>query len=144
MRIVPKPLERPCVRLGIKVGCLRCRQPLLRVGRGLHRVRLGGPGLLAWKRGLRDRTFLDWKHGLPGLPLQDEQVSHFRRLDQGVDPSVVVPDRDQNGRTGEIVVPEVVVDRLEMPFQFPGRRIQREDAVGVEVLSDPVAAVMIV
>ena len=51
-----------------------------------------------------------------------------------------MPDRDQIGRSGQVPVPDVVMDALVIPAEFSGPRIQRQQAIGVEIRAQAVAA----
>ena len=47
-------------------------------------------------------------------------------------------------RTGQVVVPKVVVHRLKIPDQFTGGGVESNDTVAVQVFSFPVSTVKIV
>ena len=87
----------------------------------LVRNRLRRPRLLAGTRGLgRHRHFLDRMHRLPGLAIQDVEVSVLARLGQGPDPLSAHLHVEQHRRTARIVVPDVVMRLLEVPLQLAG------------------------
>ena len=48
------------------------------------------------------------------------------------------------GAGGQIVIPQIVMDRLEMPQPFSRAGIQRHDAVAEKILPDAVGPVEIV
>ena len=55
-----------------------------------------------------------------------------------------MPDRHQLRSRGGIGVPEIVMNGLEMPETFSGARIEREQAIRVEIVAVPVAAIQLV
>ena len=100
----------------------------------LRREGLRRPGLLARDVRLRHGALLDREERLARLAVENEDVS------------LLVPHRDRRHRLAvaaqarsgrlhrHVVVPDVVVDGLEVPDQLAGRGAQGDDAVGEEVL----------
>src|SRR5262249_50171661 len=64
-------------------------------------------------------------------------------LQDGLDALTAVAHVDQSGRAGKVVIPDVVMRRLEMPDAFASGRIQRQDAVAEQIRSLAIAAVVI-
>ena len=61
--------------------------------------------------------------------------------------SIVLPSclhGDQLRRRGEVVVPQVVVHDLVVPHALAGARVERDQAVRVEVAADAIGAVVVV
>jgi len=113
-------------------------------GRGFGRERLREPRLFARNPRLRDGPFFDRKKRTTRLAVQHKDVADFPGLRDRVDPAALVRDRHEIGRTGDVVVPDVVVHDLEMPDALASVRFQRQHAIGEKVLSSAVAAVMVV
>jgi hypothetical protein len=63
---------------------------------------------------------------------------HHRR-----DRLAVLGDGHQLGSVGQVVVPQVVVNDLEVPQPLAGARVEREQRVAEQVVARPVAAVEI-
>ena len=53
-------------------------------------------------------------------------------------------DGSQLRRRGGIAIPQIVMNGLEMPEKFSGARIEREEAIRVEIVAGPVAAIQLV
>ena len=105
------------------------------------RNRLGRVGLLPGHRARRHRPLLDVEDRLAVLPVQDEEVAGLRRHGEGVDRLAAPLDLEQHRRRRRIVVPDVVVDRLEVPAVLAGPDVDRDHGVREEVGAVPVAAV---
>ena len=56
----------------------------------------------------------------------------------------VVAHGEQLGRRREVVVPQIVVDRLEVPRPLAGARIERKQAVAEQVVARAIGAIQIV
>ena len=63
------------------------------------------------------------------------------RLCHRIDAAARVPDRHQRRRRGEIAIPDVVPDRLEVPHAPARRRIEGQQRVRVEVVAEPIGAI---
>ena len=118
-------------------------QPLLRVRSGLRRYRLRRRCLLAWHvalqhLGLRHRP--DWR---PGRAIEGVDPALLRRRRQHLPPLSVHRDVEQVGRHRRVVVPDVVMDHLEVPTLLAGLHVERHDAVAVEVVTVPMPAVLV-
>ncbi len=98
-----------------------------RQGLGLERERLRLRRVLARNDRLRDGPLLEPEYRLARDPVEHEQQSHLRDLRHGRDHIATAAHVDQRGERRRIVVPEVVVDELLMPFQRAGLRIERHE-----------------
>ena len=107
----------------------------------LHRERLGRPKLLTTYVGHGNRTLLDRPDRPPRFPVKEKQEALLRRLDHCVERPAILRHADQRRLRGQIVVPDVVVHRLEMPDALPGRGIECEHAVSKQIGPDAVAPV---
>ena len=61
-----------------------------------------------------------------------------------VDAAAVVPDGHQLRRRDVVEIPQIVMDRLEMPQPLARARVEREQAIGEEVRAVPIGAVEVV
>src|ERR1700677_2782203 len=87
---------------------------------------------------------LNRPHRFPGdsIKCKDETLLGF--LSYRVDRLAVYMDRNQCWRGGQVVIPEAVVNDLEMPLLFAGGGIQTHECFPVKVIADTVAAVEVV
>ena len=80
------------------------------------------------------------KSGSPVSRLKTKTSPGLRDLRDGVDALSVAADGEQVRRRGQVAVPEVVMHELIVPEALAGGGVEREQAVGEEVLADAVAA----
>ncbi len=111
-----------------------------------QRWRLGGdglrrPGALARHVARRDRALLHREERTTGLAVEHEDEARLGSLGHGVDGAALVHDTNQDGRRGQVVVPQVVVHGLEVPDALAGLRVEGHDGVRVQVRPGSVAAV---
>ena len=92
--------------------------------------RLGRPGELPWV--LRDRALLDALHGLAGGAVEDVEHARLAAVDDDLASCRRFPGR-QHRRHRVVAVPQVVVDRLEVPAAGPGLGVERDQGVGEQV-----------
>src|SRR6185312_6921006 len=118
--------ERIDVFFGERLPCERRR---LR-GKGL-----GGGGPLAGDIGLRNGSFFDRPQRLAGEPIEDEHRSELGALRHGLDRFAIVFDREEFRGDWQVVVPEVVVNDLEMPEALAGARVERQQRIAEEVVA---------
>ncbi len=111
--------------------------------RRLARERLRRRSLFAGHRRLRYRAFLDGPYRLAGQAVQRVHHPLLAHLDGGRDDFTVHVQVGQDGRGGGIVVPYVMMDKLEMPDAFTGFCIQRHQGLAEQVIAGTVAAVHI-
>ena len=78
---------------------------------------------------------------LAGPSVQHVDVAEFRDLRDRIDAAAVPGDGDQIRRGGKVPVPDVVFDALEMPQALAGARVERQDAVGEQVVAVAVDAI---
>ena len=96
-------------------------------GGGLRR-----PRLLAGHVTRRRRTLLDWEERCAGDPVEDEHAAH---LGGDGDRGGAVAPGEQRGLGGDVVVPQIVVDDLEAPYQLAGGGSQGHDRVRPPVVA---------
>ena len=107
--------------------------------------RLGGEGLrrripLARHRALLDRALFDRPHRLAGLAIEHEHEALLGRLRDRRDLLAVDGDVDQDRRARDVVVPDRMVDELEVPDALAGLQIDGDEALGEQVVAGPMAA----
>jgi len=78
-----------------------------------------------------------------GAAIQDVDIAELRHLRDRLDRSAVPLHRDEVGRRGKVPVPHVVPDALEMPDALAGAGVERQHAVGEQVIAVAVDAVEI-
>ena len=105
----------------------------------LERFGNRGPGLgfgefLAGHDGLRGFPFLDRPDRLAGVPVEGEGEPLFRGLDRHRHGLAVHGHIRQDRDIGEVVVPDGVVRRLEVPDPFAGVGVERDDAGAEQVV----------
>ena len=136
-------LDRPGVQLRREVDQIALAHALAVEGR-----RLGGEGLhargpFAGDGALRHLALLDRPHGLAGLAVEDVGEGLLADLGYGLDPLPVDLDVEEDRSAGEVVVPESVPHRLEVPLLLAGRGVDGDQALGVEIVPVAVAAVVV-
>ncbi len=109
--------------------------------RWLERNRLRRRILLARHVPRGHRLLLDPVHGLTRLAIQNEHERGLADLRECGNPLAVSFNLEQTGRRWEVVVPELVVDVLEIPRQLAGPDIDGDGRVPEEVVAGAVAAV---
>ena len=103
--------------------------------------RLGRRVLLAGDVAGGHRPLLDAVDGLARLAVQDEHPARLADLREGGNALAVPLDLEQAGRRRQVVVPQLVVDVLEVPRQLAGRDVEGDGRVREEVVAGAVAAV---
>ena len=88
-------------------------------------------------------TLLDRKERRTRLAIQHEHVTVLGDLRHRRHAAATARDGDEIRRRREIPVPDVVLDALEMPHALAGARVEREHAVGKEVVAVAVHTVEI-
>ena len=132
--------------LGREVGQVVLGHALVLEGRRLRREGLGGRGGVAGHRRRRRRPILDRPHGLARDAV--EYVEEALLADLGDDLPGIGARRtrevDQRRSGREVVVPEAVADSLEVPELLARFDVDRDEALGVEVVARAVATVEVV
>src|SRR5207245_5550929 len=110
---------------------------------------VGGAGLrrdagLARRGGLRDRAYADWPDRGAGVSIEHVHEPLRADLRHRVDPPAVDGDVDEDRRRREVVVPETVMDTLKMPDAPACRGIETHEALGKQIVAQPVATVVVV
>src|SRR5205085_7700685 len=96
---------------------------------------LRGAGLLAGDVRRRGRRLADAEQRLAGCGVEQEAVAGLGELrDRGYVLAAMLHRHDDR-RAREVVVPQVVVQRLEVPEPLAGAGVERERAVGEEVVT---------
>ena len=90
------------------------------------------------------RPLLDREQGLAGHPVEGEHSRHLGDLDRRLAHAAIDRDIGQDRRGRQIVVPQVVVDRLIVPDLFTGLGVQGDQGVGVQVIPEARPAVVVV
>ena len=93
---------------------------------------------------LRHRSFDDGPHRLSRLAVEDVRERLLADLHDGLDPPAVDGDvaKDWSGR--KIVVPQTVVNGLEVPDPLAGLCLQAHQALGEQVVAHALPAVVVV
>ena len=105
---------------------------------GLGRLRPGGKGLcrrspVSRYLCLEYRHFFDRPYRLPGLPVEGVDDAGLRRLNQRRNGPPVHFEINENRDVREVVVPLVVVDRLEVPHALARLNVEGDHARAEEV-----------
>jgi hypothetical protein len=80
---------------------------------------------------------------LPGRPIEHVDERLLRDLRDYPDAPTIDRDVRENRRCREVVVPDAVMDGLEMPDTLPGLDIKGHQAFGKEVVAGTRAAVVV-
>src|SRR5262249_38868976 len=116
-------LERLLVELRRKSDQVLLGRPLQIERRRLRRERLRLRRPLTRDGGLRDGTFFNRPHRLAGLPIEYIGERLLAHLDERLDLPAVYRDVAEHRLRGQIVVPETMVNRLEVPDTSAGLRL---------------------
>ena len=92
---------------------------------------------------MRHRTFLDGPDWFTGKPVEHEREALLRDLDHDLPGLTLDLDVGEDGSRGVVQIPDVVVDRLEVPYALPGPAVQHEYAGREGVVARPVAPVVV-
>src|SRR5262249_29168185 len=117
---------------------------LAREGGRSSRERLRRPRLLAGHVALGDRALLDGPQRLAGHPVEDPHEALLAELRDRGDRLAAVPDGQQLPRGGIVVIPDIVVDHLEVPEAFAGPGIEGQQAIAKEIRAFAVDSVEVV
>ena len=93
---------------------------------------------------LRHLSPFDGPERLAGLALEDIDEPGLAGLRHDLDRFAVVPHGQQLRRGRVVVIPEIVVNDLEVPQPFARTRVEREQAIAKQVVPLAIAAVEIV
>ena len=94
--------------------------------------------------GLGHRPLFDGPQRLAGHAIEHPDEALLADLRHDVDRLAVVPHGQQFRRGGVVVIPDVVVDHLEMPEPLAGAGIEREQAIAEQIGAFAVRAVEVV
>ena len=88
----------------------------------------------------RDRTFFDRPDRLPGDAIEHVKKRLLGGLRHRFDRAAVDDDVGEDRRVGDVVVPDAVMDQLEMPLALAGLQIDRHEALAEEAGARPIRA----
>src|SRR6185503_7498041 len=140
-RVLPERRERRRTRLRRARGEHVFRQALAREWRRSERERLRLGAALALERRRGHLAILDREEWLSVLAIEHEDVPGLGDLRERVDASSVAGHGDERRRSGEVEIPEVVLDRLKVPDAPTRARVEREHRVGEEIVAVPIRTV---
>src|SRR5690606_1635046 len=127
------------VRVDVVLGERHARE-----GRRCGRNRLRRRGALAGHVRSRHRPLLDGPDRLARVALEDVDIALLARLRDDVDLAAVAADGEQLRRLWEIEVPEIVMNRLEVPEPLTGPGIEGENAVAEQIVAVAIRTVEVV
>ena len=116
---------------------------LSRVGRRLRREGLRRRGLLAGHVALGNGTLFDRPDGLSCHAVEDIQERFLAGKRDGFDGPAVNRDVCQNRRRREIVIPDRMVDDLEVPLLAARLQVHADEALTVQIVTRPMTAIEI-
>ena len=137
-------LQRLLVNLRRQVDQVLVERTLDIERRRLGGKRLGRRRALARNAGGRHRALLDRPYRFPGHAVEHIGESLLRHLRDGLDALAVDGDVDQVRRGRRIVIPQAVMNELIVPDLAAGRDIETDQALAIEPVAGPVAAVIVV
>src|SRR5262249_47605518 len=110
---------------------------------GLQRERLRRRGEFAWNIALRNGPLFDAEDGLACFSIENEYEPQFSGLNERRNFLSFDRDIQENGRRRQVHVPDIVMDRLKVPLELPGRRLERDDRVAEEVITLAIETVVV-
>ena len=87
-----------------------------------------------------DGPLLDRPDGFAGHPIEDVSKALFRKLRDRFDRSAVHRDVGEYRRCAEVIIPEPMVNGLEVPDTFPGSRVEADEAFAKKIVAWTLAA----
>ena len=84
---------------------------------------------------------LDREQRRAGRAIEQKHEAVLGGLRDGVDAAAVARHRHQARRRREVAIPDVVMDRLEVPDALAGRGVEREQRVREQVVAETIGAV---
>jgi hypothetical protein len=69
---------------------------------------------------LRHRAFFHREDRLAGFAVQQIEKTHLGGLGEGRNVPPILPNGDQAGLCGQIIIPDIVMHDLKMPHQLTG------------------------
>src|SRR5215472_2038470 len=93
---------------------------------------------------LRNRLLDDRPNGLAGRAVEHIEKAVFAGLGHDIYVLPVLLDGGELRRSSLIVVPEIMVNHLEMPNALAGARVEREDTIAEQVVTLAIGAIEIV
>ena len=138
--VLAKDVERLLPELGREVDDVVDRHSLL-----VERRRLGREGLrrrvrLARHVAARYRPLLDRPYRLTGDTVEDVRERLLADDRDRLDLATVNPDVYEVGSRRKVIIPQPVMNRLEVPDALAGLRVETHEALREEIVAVPVAA----
>src|SRR5262249_10844226 len=94
---------------------------------------------IAWRRW----AFFDAENRLTGHAIQNENPTRFACLRQRGDLLPILYHFEEAWRRGKVIVPEFMMDRLEIPLELSAFGIERRRGIAVQGVARPVAPVVV-
>ena len=120
-------------QLGREIDQVIFRDALSIERRRPGRKRLRRPGVLGRDERRRDRPLDDRPHGFASKAIQHIEEAVLVWLHDRLDAPAVDSQIAEDGRPDVVVLPQIVVNHLEVPDAPAGFRVERDQRVGVEV-----------
>src|SRR5262249_12976025 len=136
-------LQRAPVKVRRKVEQVFLDRSLQIERRRPGRKRLRPRRPLARYSALRHRTLFDGPDGLASLSIEDVGKRLLADLNHGSNAPTVDGDVYKNWVCREVVVPEPVMDRLEMPHALSGFGFDAHEAFGKKIVAWTIRAVVV-
>src|SRR3984885_1229607 len=124
-------------------GEIRGRKAIAAQRDWLDRKRLRGRGVFARDGALRYRALFDAEDRLAVAPVQDEHQARLADECYRWNLLAVVANVDHHRRRFQIIVVDVVMDRLEVPGKLARIRVKNDQCVAKETIAGTIAAVKI-
>ena len=112
--------------------------------RRLQRKGLSGPALFPFHITRRHGPLFHPVDGFSGAAVKNVQQGCLAYFGDGWNLSPVARNVEQDGRRTGIVIPRIMVNGLEIPFQFAGLCVQSNKTVAEEIRAFAIATVVIV
>ena len=135
--------ERPPMNFRSAVGEHLFRKKLACEGRGARRKWLRGRRAFARNSAARILANVDGEKRLPREAVEEINKTLLRGLRNGFHVFAVAVYGEERGRRREIAVPNVVMNALKVPDFLACFRVQGDQAIGEEVVTNAVSAVKI-
>ena len=138
-------LDGGLAKLRRKIDQVVDRHALTIEGRRFRREGLRRPNHLAGHVGLRiDRAFLDGPNGFAGRPVEHIGEALLRYLGDRLDLAAVDVDVDEVWMYRKIVVPQTMMDRLEMPHSFARLDVDGNERLGEQIRAEAVTTIEVI
>src|SRR5207248_5344051 len=102
------------------------------------------PAMLAWYFALRYRTFLNIVERLTRPAIKNENQPRLGSNRNRWDLCLITSNFKKNWRRFRIVIPDIVVDGLEIPFQFTCGGVERHQTIPEKIGAFPIGSIELV